>query len=269
MFSKAAQSSHITDCLARFAPFCHLEREEIEAVSRTFSLKRYSRDEPLVEQDREIVHVGFITDGSASLHVRRENGRELTFDTLGKGDFFGFLALFTAGVSTHSISCLEDCLCCVQDKIDFMAMIHRFAGIRNHFYRDALARMRHVFESENGIDSPETRFERVLRPAPIEKAVQFIDSHFSQPIDLNRVARQSGLSPFYFSRLFKSATGSSFKSYLNAKRIQAAKDLLDETGKNISETCFAVGYNDVSYFSRVFRKVEGIAPSDYRKRSHE
>jgi AraC-like DNA-binding protein len=52
---------------------------------------------------------------------------------------------------------------------------------------------------------------------------------------------------------------------LNRKRVAAAKEMLRSEDMNISEAGFAVGYNDLSYFSRVFRSIEGISPSDFRK----
>jgi two-component system response regulator YesN len=55
----------------------------------------------------------------------------------------------------------------------------------------------------------------------------------------------------------------SFKQYLNRKRIEAAKELLAQREYNITEVGYAVGFNDASYFSRVFREVEGCSPRDH------
>ena len=77
------------------------------------------------------------------------------------------------------------------------------------------------------------------------------------------------MSRYHFSRIFAKKTGFSFKQYLNRKRIEAAKALMRGKGLNVSETGLAVGFNDVSYFSRLFRKVEGITPTRFRKKLYE
>ncbi|MDY6852662.1 MAG: helix-turn-helix transcriptional regulator [Thermodesulfobacteriota bacterium] len=72
-----------------------------------------------------------------------------------------------------------------------------------------------------------------------------------------------------FSRVFKNKTGRSFKEYLNRVRIEMAKKLMKEKEMNVSEACFTVGFNDLSYFSRVFHNLEGTTPSSYRKNSRK
>jgi len=59
--------------------------------------------------------------------------------------------------------------------------------------------------------------------------------------------------------------GKSFKKYLNERRIKMAEALLRDEEMNVTEVCFAVGFNDLSYFDRVFRQAKGMTPSSYRK----
>ena len=100
----------------------------------------------------------------------------------------------------------------------------------------------------------------------INRALQFIDKNFSRPLSLDEVSRESGISKYHFTRIFKGVTGITFKTYHNKKRIEAAKDLLKNHEMLISDICYLLGFNDVSYFNRVFRKYEGATPSLYKKR---
>ena len=99
----------------------------------------------------------------------------------------------------------------------------------------------------------------------IERALHFIEKKLEEPLTLEEVARESGVSKYYFSRIFKASTGRSFKEYLTQKRIDRAKSLLTNEDLNITEVCFLVGFNDLAYFDRVFRRKEGMTPSSYRK----
>ena len=99
----------------------------------------------------------------------------------------------------------------------------------------------------------------------IDRAIHFIDSNCMMPLSLDQVARESGMSKFYFSRSFKSFTGRTFKNYQNHKRIEKAKNLLQEPEIRVIDVCFLIGFNDVSYFNRVFKKNAGISPSCFKK----
>ncbi len=100
----------------------------------------------------------------------------------------------------------------------------------------------------------------------ITKAINFIDTHCIMPLSLDEVARKSGMSKFYFARTFKSVTGTTFKNYHNQKRIEKAKNMFLQQKISITDVCFSIGFNDVSYFNRIFKKIEGISPSCFQKR---
>ncbi|MEW6265790.1 MAG: AraC family transcriptional regulator [Thermodesulfobacteriota bacterium] len=108
---------------------------------------------------------------------------------------------------------------------------------------------------------------KVRRPRVIEKALDYIDRHFAADLTLAQVASVNGMSKFHFSRIFKAKTGYTFKEYLNRRRIFESKRLMRDEEMNVSEACFAVGFNDLSYFSRVFNKIAKVTPSEYRKNS--
>ena len=98
----------------------------------------------------------------------------------------------------------------------------------------------------------------------IKKAIQFISQNFSSPLSLDAVARHVHLNPAYFSSLFKQSTGSSFKEYLNMVRVEESKRLLTNTNYSVIDIAIATGFEDQSYFSKVFKKYTGLTPKQYR-----
>ncbi len=98
----------------------------------------------------------------------------------------------------------------------------------------------------------------------VEKARAFIEAHFEQDITLEDVARAVFLSPNYFSSLFKKVAGMSFKSALTARRMQAARELLEDASLPIKEIVTRSGFKDYNYFNRTFRAIEGEPPAAYR-----
>ena len=98
----------------------------------------------------------------------------------------------------------------------------------------------------------------------VKKAIAYISSHYADPLTLEDVAEQVQLSPAYFSSVFKQSCGSSFKDYLNMVRIEESKRLLSNTSYSILDIAIAVGFEDQSYFSKVFKKHTGLTPKQYR-----
>ena len=100
---------------------------------------------------------------------------------------------------------------------------------------------------------------------PIRLAKQYIQNHYSEPISLETVSEVVGLSPAYFSTLFKKYEKEGFAKYLMNVRIEQAKIILRETNMSISEVCKKVGYNDLKHFNQTFDKMTGVKPATYRK----
>ncbi|MBQ4332221.1 MAG: helix-turn-helix transcriptional regulator [Clostridia bacterium] len=99
----------------------------------------------------------------------------------------------------------------------------------------------------------------------IKRAVQHIRHHYSKPISLDDAAAVAGLSRYYFTREFRRVTGQSFVSYLNTLRCQQAIPLLN-SGRSVTEVCYACGFRELAYFSRTFRRIIGQTPSALRKK---
>lgn len=100
---------------------------------------------------------------------------------------------------------------------------------------------------------------------PIRDAKQYIYDHFSQNITLEDISEQIGFNPAYFSTLFKKETGKNFLEYVTELRIQKAKNYLIQTDYDIAEIAASVGYGDLKYFSKLFKKNTGLSPSEFRK----
>jgi AraC-like DNA-binding protein len=94
---------------------------------------------------------------------------------------------------------------------------------------------------------------------------KYIDEHFDREPDVNEVASQVHLTTAAFCRYFKKQTKMTFTDFVNQYRITQAKTFLLQH-KSISETCFAVGFESLSYFNKLFKKVVGENPSAFRKR---
>lgn len=98
----------------------------------------------------------------------------------------------------------------------------------------------------------------------IQKANAYIVENYSRDISLNEIAEYVHLSPSYFSRLYKRVTKGNLVDFINSVRISQAKKLLVCSGHDIDYIAFAVGFNTHNYFTTVFRRFEGMTPSEYR-----
>ena len=99
----------------------------------------------------------------------------------------------------------------------------------------------------------------------IDTALNIMNYNFCERISVEYVAKHISIDPAYFSRKFTQRVGISPKKYLLNKRIECAKELLQSTNAGISEISNSVGYDDQFYFSRIFKKITGLSPSEYRK----
>jgi len=94
--------------------------------------------------------------------------------------------------------------------------------------------------------------------------IDFIEKNYSSDISLEDAAELVNISPYYLSKLFKQETGENFIDYLTSVRIKKAKKLLSDPRNNVKDICYKVGYKDPNYFTRVFKKICGITPTEYK-----
>jgi DNA-binding response OmpR family regulator len=105
-----------------------------------------------------------------------------------------------------------------------------------------------------------SNMQRVVR-----KAMAYLNGHYSEAFSRKDLAHHIGISDRYLTRCFRQEMGITPLEYLNRYRIRKAGELL-ESGQNVTETTFAVGFSSVSYFSRLFEKEVGLSPSAYRRK---
>jgi AraC-like DNA-binding protein/ligand-binding sensor protein len=135
-------------------------------------------------------------------------------------------------------------------------------------YESAL-RLIAIFGQQLSALSNQIVVRQTLAEAPaITKAKAFIAAHRSDALSLSGVARAVNLSEYYFCKVFRKETGLTFVDYLARIRVEALKQLLLDPHKRVSEAAYEVGFQSLSQFNRVFRRVAGEAPSTYREKLH-
>lgn len=100
----------------------------------------------------------------------------------------------------------------------------------------------------------------------IRKAIEFIRINLDQDLSLEKISKAIHSSPFELSRKFKKETGQTITDYINHLRITEALSIMENENLSITNIAEMVGFNDVNYFTKVFKKIKGITPSKYRKK---
>lgn len=140
-----------------------------------------------------------------------------------------------------------------------------------HHQYEAVIRMLEIFAGHlstivNQLALDKTDVEK--EPERVAMARAYISKHLDENLTLPRVAEAVNTSSFYFSRMFKQVTGHTFTEYLAMARIERAKNLMRDNNKNITQIAYESGFQSLSQFNRVFRKVQNEAPGSFRKRIH-
>lgn len=126
-----------------------------------------------------------------------------------------------------------------------------------HWLAGSLSRfMRHVFDIMD-----------VKHTEAMHKVKEYMNANYARRLTLEEAAAVVGYSPAYFSRIFKDEMGTTFKEALNSIRIERSKSLLLSSSASISDICSMVGFNDQSYYCKVFKRLSGVTPDRFRKRS--
>jgi len=113
---------------------------------------------------------------------------------------------------------------------------------------------------EYGQITPNHRAE----PVEIWKARKFIEQHSGEELSLSKVAKAVNISANHLSEKFKEVTGMNFVDYVARIRFETARQPLLNSNRRISEIAFAAGFQSLSQFNRVFKKLSGKSPSQYR-----
>jgi len=101
----------------------------------------------------------------------------------------------------------------------------------------------------------------------VRNAMKYIEEHYSEKITLLEVAENIYVSQWHLSKLLNKHTNQNFSELLNNVRVEEGKKLLSEPGLKVHEVSEKIGFSDVTHFSKIFRKVVGMSPNEYRNRN--
>ncbi len=134
---------------------------------------------------------------------------------------------------------------------------------------DSVLRLLSIFAQHLSAVSNQLMVQEAAAEAPaVVKARAFIAEHQGEEISLASVAQAANMSAFYFCKIFKKSTGLTFTEYLARVRVEIVKQLLLNPHKRVSEAAYEAGFQSLSQFNRVFRRIAGEAPSTYREKLH-
>ncbi len=126
----------------------------------------------------------------------------------------------------------------------------------------------------SGLTDPSAQVPDILQPtAPyvnkniLTPVYEYIEKNIFEDLSLNRVSSACNISANYLSRLFSKFNDTTFSNYVNQKKIEYAKKLLVSTDMSVNEIAIRFGYNDCSYFIKVFKKEIGLSPAKYRQQN--
>lgn len=129
----------------------------------------------------------------------------------------------------------------------------------------AVLRLIASFAQHLSLLSNELMIQRAAaEPPAVAKARAFIAEHLGEPLSLAQVAHAANMSAFYFCKIFKGATGLTFTDYLSRARVERTKQLLLNPHVRVSEAAYEAGFQSLSQFNRVFRRVTGQSPTVWR-----
>jgi len=122
-----------------------------------------------------------------------------------------------------------------------------------------------IFAEYLAILSNQTLIQRQNAELPMVARVKgFIREHYAEDLSLSQVAKVANTSPFYFCKLFKRATGLTFTKFLSRVRIEKSRSLLSNPQIRVSEVAYEVGFQSLTHFNRVFQKILGQSPTEWR-----
>ena len=132
---------------------------------------------------------------------------------------------------------------------------------------DSVSRLLGIFAEHLSMKSNQIAVQTAnAEPPVITKAKEFIREHHTEDLSLGQVAAAVHTSIYYFCKLFRKVTGTTFTEFVSRTRIEKAKNLLLNPNLRISEIAYEVGFQSLTHFNRVFKNVVGESPTNYRER---
>jgi AraC-like DNA-binding protein/ligand-binding sensor protein len=130
---------------------------------------------------------------------------------------------------------------------------------------EAMIRLLEIFAQHLSLMANQILVEKQNEESPlISRAKRYIGEHQAETLSLDVMAKTLNVSTFYFCKMFKKSTGLTFTDYLARTRIERAKNLLLNPNVRVSEVAYDCGFISLTHFNRIFKRIEGKSPSDYR-----
>jgi AraC-like DNA-binding protein len=142
------------------------------------------------------------------------------------------------------------------------------AGVSRHLVKPVT--VERFCQCLTGISNVRDAAAHPMRDGSVAPAMSYVAANYSEKLRLSTAAKLCDLSRFQFSRNFKKEQGLTFREFVVQLRIQRAAELMRQSrALSVTEAAFVVGFNDLSHFSRMFRRQLGMTPSNYRRRESE
>lgn len=100
----------------------------------------------------------------------------------------------------------------------------------------------------------------------VEQIKRYVEEHYAEDLSLSGLAQKYGVDKSYLSRCFKQTTGKNLIPYITQLRLEKGKEMIRANDLSLTEISYLIGYDDYAYFNRIFRKMEGMSPREYRTR---
>ena len=185
-------------------------------------------------------------------------------------DLLGFLLLYeNHDIDAIKVRITELCSLLSRAAIERGSNVNRMLELNEHLVTSILSsrsitEICYTFQDNIDIFTESLFYTSDMSSQVIRNATEYIAENYAGPITLTSVADAIHLNPTYLSTLFKQVTGHTFKDHINQVRVREAQRLLKNTDFPIMEISIACGFNDQSYFTKVFRKYTGLTPKQYR-----
>lgn len=228
-------------------------QEKIKILEATNQKNRYP-----MEKERELLGRVRLGDRNGAREILNDLLGEIFFKTAGNYDVIKArileLVVVISRAAVEGGASLEKLLGLNFHFIEELYEVKQFDDICQWLIKVLDIIMDTVYETRN-----------IKNAKCLGDVLTYIRENFKRNLSLENVAQQVFISPFYLSHLFKEELGITFVEYLTRVRIEAAKQLLKNSSETILAVSAQVGYEDASYFSKVFKKVTNISPNQYRK----
>lgn len=147
------------------------------------------------------------------------------------------------------------------------AMLEKEPGYEFTVPGRLLCMLGHIVARQEHYQSGETAASDIKKVRRFKNVISYIEQNYRKNITLEELANECGMNRNYFCRAFKEYTGKTPVEYLNYFRIESACELIASTDEKLIDIAMKCGFNDYSYFIKVFKSMKGVTPRDYCRRS--